>query len=231
MQKEHGKYFADYQAFQKFLKGERLPLSFAFRAFIKLPVDVLEWILRYFPGPFGYKSRAIYYGFRLKHLGKNVLIDTGVMFSGHANISIGDYVWIDANCMIGAALGEISIGRRVHVGPFSIIAAHEKVTLENYVGLSSGVRIYSGSEAPRSGKRMSGPMLPEEYRGFRTGPVHLKKDSFVGSNSVILPGVTLGEGAVVGACAVIRKDVEPFDVVVGDGRVIGRRDPVTSEEI
>lgn len=226
------RYRLEYEAFGRFLEGEPLgPRATAVLA-AKSLFALLEMSVRYVPGGLGYKLRYWLYRPFLKHLGKDVLIDVGVTLNGLRNISLGDYVWIDANCRIEAMLGEISIGRRVHVAPFTIIAAREPVVLEDYVGLSSSVKIYANSEHPVAGKRMSGPMIPERYKAFRSRPVVLRKDSFVGANSILLPGVELGEGAVVGANSVVSKPVEPWTIVAGaPAREIGRRDPVTVPDV
>lgn len=220
-------YRVEYEAFARFLRGQQLTAGQFCVLLFKSFGALYEGFIRFVPGGFGFKLREWYYRPLLKHLGKNVLIDTGVYLTGPANISLGDYVWIDVNCILNAYLGEISIGRRVHVAPFSIIGARAPVVLEDYVGLSASVKIYSNTEHPVAGKRMSGPMIPEEYKAFKSAPVTLRKDSFVGANSLILPGVELGEGSVVGANAVISKSVAPYDIVVGTGRVVGHRDPIT----
>lgn len=224
-------YQVEFEAFQKYIKGERIPPTMVFVLLGKSALALVEGALRNIPGVVGYRLRYHYYRFRVKSMGRNVLIDTGVVLSGCKNISIGDYTWIDANCILSGYLGEIKLGRRIHIAPFSIIGAREQVVLEDYVGISAGVKIYGGSEHPVSGKRMSGPMIPEEMKGVHSGPVILRKDSFVGTNSVILPGVEIGEGAVVGANAVITRSVRPYDIVVANGKVIGHREPVTVPEI
>ena len=100
------------------------------------------------------------------------------------------------------------------------------------MGISAGVKIYANTEAPLDGKRMSGPMIPERYKAFLSKPVTLRRDSFVGANSVLLPGAELGEGAVVGANSIVSRPVEPWAIVVGpSARVIGRRDPVTVPDL
>ncbi|MBY0359192.1 MAG: hypothetical protein K2W82_14415 [Candidatus Obscuribacterales bacterium] len=59
-----------------------------------------------------------------------------------------------------------------------------------------------------------------------TAPIRIGAKSFVGARAFILPGVSVGEGAVVGACAVVTKDVESWSVCVGNPcRVIAQRHP------
>lgn len=57
-----------------------------------------------------------------------------------------------------------------------------------------------------------------------TKPIVIEDNVWVAAKATILPGVTIGEGAVVGACAVVAKDVPPWSVVVGNpARVVGKR--------
>lgn len=223
----NGVYPVEYEAFSRYVDGRPLRLSSLLILVSKIPLGLIDGLLRYFPGPLGMKLRYYWYKLFLKKLGKNVIIDVGVFINGPANVSIGDYCWIDANCILNAYLGEISIGRRVHIAPFSIIGARDPVTIEDYVGISANVKIYANSESPIDGKRMSGPMIPESMKAFTSAPVTLRIDSFVGANSVVLPGVEIGAGAVVGANAVISRSVEPWAIVVGTGRKVGIRQPVT----
>ena len=224
-------YQAEYDVFCSMIEGKKLPIGPTLKLIAKIPLGLIEFLIRYIPGPIGFKLRYYYYKLFLKKMGKNVMIDVGVFLNGPANISLADFVWIDCNCIISAHLGEISIGRRVHIAPFSILGAREPIIIEDYVGISASVKIYSNSEHPADGKRMSGPMIPESMKAFKSAPVTLRKDSFVGTNSVILPGVELGEGAVVAPNTVISKSVQPYDIVAMAGRKIGTRAPVDVPDI
>jgi acetyltransferase-like isoleucine patch superfamily enzyme len=62
------------------------------------------------------------------------------------------------------------------------------------------------------------------------GPVRIGAWADIGVNAVILPGVTVGKGAIVGAGAVVTQDVEPFSVVAGvPARLLRRRDQVAAD--
>ena len=135
--------------------------------------------------------------------------------SGPANISIDDYTWIDSYCVINAMMGKIQIGKRIHIAPFVIIGSREPVIIEDYVAIGASSKIYSNSQVVIPGKRMSGPMIPEEDKAFHSAPVYLRKDSFLGANVVVLPGVEIGEGAVVAANSLVIRSVSPWTVVMG----------------
>jgi galactoside O-acetyltransferase len=85
------------------------------------------------------------------------------------------------------------------------------------------VSIYSSSDE-YSGEGMIGPTLPSDVRRVTSAPVTLKKHSVIGAGSIVLPGVTLAEGAAVGAMSLVKDDVGPFEMVAGvPAKQIGTR--------
>lgn len=219
------------QTFQQMIEG-KLTWRQMLRLGLRSCFDPFKMIIMFLPGPIGYKLRQICYQDKFKHYGRYSLIDIGVIITGPKNISLGEYTWIDSYVRLDAILGEISIGKRIHIAQGCILVGGGGVRLEDYVGLSPGVKIFSNSEAPKEGKRMSGPMIPERYKAFDRAPVIIKKDAFLGSNVVVLPGVTIGEGAVVGANSVVNRDIPDYSIAVGiPARVIKKRDKVTVPDI
>ncbi len=232
MQKNKQNYDIEYQSFAKFIRGEHIPLGYVVLLGLKSFLTLFEMCIRYIPGGVGYLIRYWYYKIMLKKLGKNVLIDVGVFLYGTKNISLGDYVWIDSGVRIEAMLGEVSIGKRVHIASHAIVAAREPVIIEDYVGIGAGAKIYANSERPFGGKRMSGPMIPEEYKAFYSKKIVIEKDSCVGTGAVLLPGAHIGTGAVIGANTVVKKKVESYDIVAGlPPRIIGKREKVTVPDL
>lgn len=72
---------------------------------------------------------------------------------------------------------------------------------------------------------LSQPSLP-----LVTGPIEIGADAFVGAQALILPGITIGDGAVVGAGSVVTKDVQPWTIVAGNpAREIGRRERIAAD--
>ena len=208
-------YKLEYDAFQKFIKGKSFTFLEVFILSSKSLLSLFEGLIRNIPGVIGYKLRYYYYKIICKKIGKNVLIDVGVILNGSANISLDDYTWIEPYCIISAMLGEIQIGKRVHIGPFVSIGSRDPVIIEDYVAIGASSKIYSNSQTIISGKRMGGAMIPEEDKAFYTAPVYLRKDCFIGVNTVILPGVEVCEGAVVGANSVVTKSVTAWTIVSG----------------
>lgn len=225
-------YQLEYDAFAKFIKGERIPLTSYIILILKSFLAIFEMLIRYIPGGFGFKIRYYYYKMMLKKIGKNVLIDVGVFINGTKNISIGEFTWIDTGVKLEGTLGEIKIGKRVHIAPYAILAAREPIIVEDYVGIGASAKIYSNSERPFGGKRMSGPMIPEKYKAYYSEKIVIEKDSCVGTGSILLPGAYISEGAVVGANTVVKKKIEPYDIVAGlPPRIIGKREKVNVPDL
>lgn len=128
-------------------------------------------------------------------------------------ISIGNSVIIDDFVFIMGGAKTI-IESFIHIASFTSITGGGEIVMEDYSALSSGVRVYSGNE-DYTGGCMTNPAVPAPYRIPVRSFVHLKKHAIVGANSVILPGVIIGEGAVVGANSLVTKDCEPWTVYVG----------------
>jgi dTDP-4-amino-4,6-dideoxy-D-glucose acyltransferase len=156
-------------------------------------------------------------------VGQNVLIDRTALFYGADKISIGSNVRIDAYSVISAGAEGVSIGSHVHIAVYVFITGNARIELHDFSGLSGRVSIYSSND-DYLGHALTGPTVPAEYRRVTSAPVIIGRHVVVGTGSVILPGVTISEGATVGALSLVKKGIPPFVVVVGvDGRIVAER--------
>ena len=221
------------RTFERMIEGKRMSTGEIIRFGLNALLDPLRFINMFMPGASGYALRRIVYKNRLNFLGKNCILEIGMKIVGAKNISISEYTWIDSYTSINALFGPVTIGKRVHIAPFTIIGAgKEGLEIKDYVAIGAGCRIYGHSEIQKDGKRMSGPMIPWRYKAYHSGPVILEKDSVLGTNSVVLPGVTIGEGAVVCPGSVITKDIPPWVIAAGiPTRFIGKRDKVSVPDL
>jgi len=213
--------------------GKRLPflliIKLCFKAIFS---DFFIFIIRNYPGGVGIKLREFYYRRKLKKMGRCVILDEGVRIDDPKKISISDFVWVDKNVRLYAHWGSINIGKRVHIAENVLIAGGGHVKIGNYVAIARGASIYSHSEAIVGGKRLSGPMIPEDQKGMKTAPINISKDALIGVNAVILPGVNIGEGAIVGANSMVNKDVRGWEIVFGSpAKPVAKRPKVTVEDI
>ena len=112
--------------------------------FIKGFLSLIESIIRNISGPFGYLIRRIYYKMVFKKMGKDVLIDVGVILNGSQNITCGNKVWIDTYTVINVQLTELIIGNNVHIHTHVFMGGREKIILKDNSGISSGTKLFTG---------------------------------------------------------------------------------------
>ncbi len=163
----------------------------------------------------GYHTEVELRAMGFRQVGENVRIAKGCTIVGLENISIGSNVRIDGFCGIFAnGEGFVHLGSFIHIGAWCYLAGGSGIVLEDYSGLSQGVKVYSRSD-DYSGQYLTNPTVPEEYTGVKGGEVRICKHGIVGSGSVILPGVTVGEGVAVGALSLVLKSLDPWGIYFG----------------
>jgi len=150
----------------------------------------------------------------LRSYGENVLISRKASVYNAGAIDLGSHVRIDDFCVLSAGAGGIAIGSFVHVAVYASMIGAGRIRLEDYSCLSGRVAIYSSSD-DFSGEHLTNPMVPDEYRGVRSASVVVERHALVGAGSVVLPGVTIGEGTAIGALSLVRGDCEPFSIYAG----------------
>jgi acetyltransferase-like isoleucine patch superfamily enzyme len=153
--------------------------------------------------------------------GHGVQIGASVGFKHLETFDIGDGVFIGAQAYLqGRFDGYCRIGNHVWIGPQSYFDARALV-LEDYVGWGPGARVL-GSE--HTGVPGDVPIIQTD---LRIAPVVVRRGADIGTGAVLLPGVTVGENAIVGAGAVVTEDVPDHTTVAGvPARVIRKRDPM-----
>ncbi len=144
-----------------------------------------------------------------KSFGDDVTVEPDFSFAHPETIEIGSGVFIGRHTFIqGRFDGTCRIGNKVWIGPYSYFDARALV-IENYVGWGPGAKVL-GSEHTSVPKHV--PVLQTD---LVMKAVRVCCNSDIGVDAVILPGVTIGKGAIVGAGAVVTKDVISYSVVAG----------------
>ena len=137
-----------------------------------------------------------------------VEIGSGSLFMGEINVISRE--------------ARVRVGDWCFVGPGAKIWAMDSIDIGNRVFISHGVQVFDNnshslSAAERHARfkelRTIGRHLTPETVVHR--PIRIEDDVWIGFNAAIMKGVTIGRGAIVGACSVITQDVPPFGVVVG----------------
>ena len=153
------------------------------------------------------------HGHAFAKCGKDVRVWPLAKIIGPETISLGDAVIIDDFVLIMGGRRS-AIGSFIHIASFTSITGGGEFLMEDFATLSSGIRVFTGTD-DFSGNYMANSAVPYPYRQPTRSFVTMKKHSIVGANSVILPGVTLGEGAAIGANSLVLKDCEPWTIYVG----------------
>lgn len=146
---------------------------------------VKQW-LALVPGGLGSFLRRRLYPFG--GCGRDCLILEGFWAEYSERLIIGDHVGFNRDCFINAAGG-------VRIGDWSLLGLGSAIISQNHV--------------------LDGIAAPMSLAGDERAPVTVGRDVWIGARAVVLPGVTLGDGVVVGAGAVVTRDVEPYMVVGG----------------
>lgn len=149
-----------------------------------------------------------------KKIGTNVLISDKCSIYNAKNIEIGSNVRIDDFTILSAGEGGIKIGSYIHIACFTSLIGGGEIILEDFVQVSSRVTVLSSSD-DFSGNFLIGPCIPNEFKNVKSDKVHLMKHSVVGTGCSLLPGVTLFEGASVGAMSLVKSDIEEFTLFFG----------------
>ena len=155
-------------------------------------------------------------------------IDEQVFILKPEAVQIADTVRIDRWTRIEGGLG-VTIGECVHISSFCHInGGGGRVELRDHCGLASGVKVIGGQ--PDLSFAAICPQEPDGTHGVLRYTTVIGSYALLATNAVILPGVSIGDGAIVGAGAVVTHDVPPWTIVAGvPARPIGRRDQARAE--
>ena len=124
----------------------------------------------------------------------------------YRKFSLGKRSVIESFCCINNAVGDVVIGDNTRIGIHNTIIG--PVTIGSHVNLAQGITVTALNH------NFKDTTLRIDEQGISTQPVIIGDDVWIGANAVILPGVTIGNHAVVAAGAVVTKDV-PDNTIVG----------------
>lgn len=157
---------------------------------------------------------AEYLYYKLKSIGVHSFISANVEIRRPHLVTVGNNTAIDTGFYLTT---QAEIGDYIHIAPYVTIigGAQGLLKMEHFSSIAAGSRIVCGSDN-FMGEGLCGPSIPKEFADSLTiEPVHFKVFAAIGTNVVILPGVTLGEGSVIGACSLVTKNTEPWTIYIG----------------
>lgn len=162
----------------------------------------------------GYHPREVLEAAGFATLGKDVRIARTATIIGREYLEIGDHVRIDGYVTLSASAAGVRIGRNVHIAAYCALGAGAGLVMEDFSGLSQGVKLFTRSD-DYSGGSLTNPTVPPDFTRVSAGPVHVGRHVIVGAGSIIMPGLRLGEGAAVGALSLVARDLDPWMIYAG----------------
>jgi acetyltransferase-like isoleucine patch superfamily enzyme len=153
------------------------------------------------------------------YLGEGVVFETGVLAFHPENIEIGHHVYIGHNTILKAYYKhKMIIGDGTWIGQQCFFHSAGNIVIGKNVGIGPSVKIIT------SFHREEGRRKPILHSQLEFAPVTVHDDCDIGVGTIILPGVTIGCGAQIGAGAVVSKNLPPYAVAAGvPARIIRMR--------
>lgn len=160
-------------------------------------------------GAFDTLMRRVIWRSVARRCGHGLHIGSGVGFKHLETFEIGNGVFIGAQSYIqGRFDGTCVLGDHVWIGPQSYFDARDMI-IEEHVGWGPGAKVLGSTH---TGIPIDVPIVQTD---LEIKPVKIEAWADIGTSAVVLPGVTIGKGSIVGAGAVVTKDVLPFSIVAG----------------
>ena len=174
--------------------------------------------------------RAIYYWcFRVfiaeplfkaycRSYGRNVRTDVFIHWvQGRGDLIVGDNVLIDGKCTFtfAARFGRptLIVGSGTGIGHNCGFTVGKKITIGAHCRIAAGVWMFDSYGHPSDPQARLENRPPAEHE---VKPIVVADNVWIGGRAVIFPGVTIGEGSIVSACAVVTSDVAPYSIVAGN---------------
>jgi acetyltransferase-like isoleucine patch superfamily enzyme len=146
----------------------------------------------------------------LRALGPDCVLEPGVLVFHPENVSLGRNVYVGHQTILkGYYRNELRIGDEAWIGQQCFFHAAGGITIGARVGVGPGVKVLTSQHAE------AGRETPVLFSPIEAAPVVIEDDADVGVGAIVLPGVTIGRGAIVGAGAVVTRDLPAYAVAVG----------------
>lgn len=201
--------------------------------FALLKYEIITGLFSSTPGALGILLRSFFYKFLFKKVGKNVNFAKNITLRHPHKISIGNNVIIDENCMLdakGDSNNGIIIGDNCFIGRNTILSCKNgNITLNSGITVGFNCELFSASELNIGQDTLIAAYVyciagDHEYNTVEQHVVSLEAISrgitieegcWLGSKALILDGVKIGKDSIIGAAAVVNKDIPPFSIAIG----------------
>lgn len=216
------------------LKNYQLKIVGNDRLTFLIQYELITLLFANVTGGLGYFLRKRFYPFLFKGVGSGVIFGKDIVLRNPQNITIKDHVAIDdyvlldasgagekgiiiennviisRNCVIQGKTAPIVLGKNVNIGCNVMISSVSGIFIGNSVLIAGNCYIGGGRYIS---DQLDIPMMEQGI--YSKGPVVIEDDVWLGSGSIILDGVRIGKGCIVGAGAVVTKDLPNYAVATG----------------
>ncbi|MBD2743571.1 acyltransferase [Coleofasciculus sp. FACHB-1120] len=199
--------------------------------------------------PLGPLLRRLLYPIILDQVGKSLYIQAGVELVGASCIEIGnnvkllrdvrlnacgknskislkDLVCLDRGVDINVTEHgncQIEIGERTHISPYTCLGGPGNIKIGKFCLIASHVGIYANNH------NFADPTVYIWKQGVTCKGITIEDDCWLGTGVKVLDGVTIGRGSIIGAGAVVTKDIPPCSIAVGvPAKVISQRNSISN---
>lgn len=177
--------------------------------------------------------RSMWLRCEFKHIGNSVYFMKGVHILGAKCIILGSNVSFGKGCILTAwenYLGKklsphITIGSNCNFGDYNHITATNNITIGDGVLTGRWVTITDNSHGQTDYQSLQCPPITRNI--YSKGPVKIGNNVWIGDKATILPGVTIGDGAIIGANSLVTKDIPPYCVAGGNPAIILKENKTT----
>jgi len=154
-------------------------------------------------------------------LGRRVMVGEGCFLDAHnarGRIELQDDVWLSRGCLLVTAETEIVVEPQAYIGHRCLFYGHGGIRVGRNALLANDVQLICGNHT------FARRDIPVRDQAGEEKPIVIGEDAWLAASVIVLGGVTIGQGAVVGAGAVVTHDLPPFSIARGvPARIVGER--------
>lgn len=152
-------------------------------------------------------------------VGKNFNVDDYAEVNGLSekgitcgdNVTIGKYALIRPSNQYGGNIGAgLKIGNDSNIGPYGYVGCSGMIEIGNNVMISPRVSLYAENH------NFDDVSIPMKEQGVSKKFIKIEDDCWIAANSIVLAGVTIGNGSIIAAGSVVTKDVPPYSIFAGN---------------
>jgi len=151
----------------------------------------------------------------------NVVVERGVMLwvdSDKSFITVGEDSYLSSHSILNTFNGWIKMGKNCTVNNYAILYGHGGLEIGDNVRIAAQVVIIPMNHVYED------PDIPICKQGVSAQGIKIEDDVWLGAGAKVVDGVTIGKGSIIGAGAVVTKDIPPYSVAVGvPARVVKKR--------